>query len=127
MNDYIDNPYENFIAISRYARWVPSENRRETWKETVDRYFEFMITHLGSEHNYSPDKKLVEELKGEVFNRNVMPSMRSVMTAGAALERDNVAGYNCSFLPVDSLALSMKPCIFLCVVLVLDTQWNLLM
>ena len=102
MNDYIDNPYENFIAISRYARWVPSENRRETWKETVDRYFEFMLTHLGSEHNYSPDKKLVEELKGEVFNRNVMPSMRSVMTAGAALERDNVAGYNCSFLPVDS-------------------------
>jgi ribonucleoside-diphosphate reductase alpha chain len=102
MNNYIDNPYENFIAISRYARWIGAENRRETWGETVDRYFEFMLTHLASEHNYSPDAKLIEELRTEVFNRNIMPSMRSVMTAGVALERDNVAGYNCSFLPIDS-------------------------
>ena len=103
MNNYIENPYENFIAISRYARWIPTENRRETWGETVDRYFDFMVGHLNKEHSYVPDTALVNELKSEVFNRNVMPSMRSVMTAGEALNRDNVAGYNCSFLPVDSL------------------------
>jgi ribonucleoside-diphosphate reductase alpha chain len=103
MNNYIENPYENFIAISRYARWIPTESRRETWGETVDRYFDFMVEHLNKEHTYVPDPVLVSELKNEVFNRNVMPSMRSVMTAGEALNRDNVAGYNCSFLPVDSL------------------------
>lgn len=99
----IDNPYENFIALSRYARWLSEENRRETWSETVDRYFNYMQNHLKEKHNYVPDEKLVAELKQFVFDRNVMPSMRSVMTAGTALERDNVAGYNCSFLPVDSL------------------------
>ena len=103
MNGSIENPYENFIALSRYARWLPEENRRETWKETVDRYFSFMLNHLGKEFGYTPDEKLVEELKTEVFNRNVMPSMRSVMTSGPALERDHVAGYNCSFVPVDNV------------------------
>lgn len=102
MNKYIENPYENFIAISRYARWIGAENRRETWGETVDRYFEFMLSHLKEEFNYIPDDTTVKSLKQEVFDRNVMPSMRSVMTSGPALERDNVAGYNCSFLPVDS-------------------------
>lgn len=103
MEQYIENPYENFIAISRYARWIPGENRRETWRETVDRYFDFMVGHLGKEHSYSPDPALVEELREAVFNRNVMPSMRAVMTSGPALDRDNIAGYNCSYLPVDSL------------------------
>lgn len=103
MNNYIENPYENFIAVSRYARWIPTENRRENWGETVDRYFDFMLLNLAEKHNYSPSNELVEEMRREVFNRNIMPSMRSVMTAGPALERDNVAGYNCSFLPVDSL------------------------
>jgi ribonucleoside-diphosphate reductase alpha chain len=102
MSNTIENPYENFIALSRYARWIPEENRRETWKETVDRYFNFMLNHLGKNHGYTPDNKLVKELKDAVFNRNVMPSMRAVMTAGAALDRDHVAGYNCSFVPVDS-------------------------
>ena len=101
MSKTIENPYENFIALSRYARWMPEENRRETWGETVDRYFKFMISHLES-FNYFPDKKLVEELKQAVYDRNVMPSMRAVMTAGAALDRDHVAGYNCSFVPVDN-------------------------
>jgi ribonucleoside-diphosphate reductase alpha chain len=99
----IANPYENFIALSRYARWIENENRRETWSETVDRYFDHMVKHLNQKHGYVPEDKLVKELKDYVFARNVMPSMRSVMTAGPALERDNVAGYNCSFLPVDSL------------------------
>ncbi len=102
MSRTIENPYENFIALSRYARWLSEENRRETWGETVDRYFDFMLNHLFKEHSYKPESKLIEELKLAVFNRNVMPSMRSVMTSGAALERDNVAGYNCAFLPVDS-------------------------
>jgi len=99
----IKNPYENFIAISRYARWIPDENRRETWKETVDRYFNFMLNHLKNKYNYVPDDILLSNLKDAVYSRNVMPSMRAVMTAGPALERDNAAGYNCSYLPVDSL------------------------
>jgi ribonucleoside-triphosphate reductase (thioredoxin) len=102
MSNTIENPYENFIALSRYARWLEDENRRETWGETVDRYFKFMVNQLQTKHNYIPDLKLVEELRNAVFNRNVMPSMRSVMTAGPALERENVAGYNCSFVPVDN-------------------------
>ena len=99
----IENPYENFIALSRYARWLEKDNRRETWSETVDRYFDFMLNNLKAKHDYTPDASIVSELKDAVFHRNVMPSMRAVMTAGEALSRDNVAGYNCSFLPVDNL------------------------
>ena len=102
MSRTIENPYENFIALSRYARWLESENRRETWGETVDRYFNFMTKQLSDKHGYVPSPKLLEELKQAVYDRNVMPSMRSVMTAGAALERENVSGYNCAFLPVDN-------------------------
>jgi ribonucleoside-diphosphate reductase alpha chain len=102
MSRTIENPYENFIALSRYARWLPEDNRRETWGETVDRYFAFMLDHLFANHSYEPDSKLVEQLKQAVYDRSVMPSMRAVMTAGAALDRDHVAGYNCSFVPVDS-------------------------
>ena len=61
-----------------------------------------MLNQLKTKHNYVPDENLVEELRSAVFNRNVMPSMRSVMTAGPALERENVSGYNCAFLPVDN-------------------------
>ena len=103
MSNYIQNPYENFIALSRYARWIEKENRRETWQETVDRYFNFMVNHLKENYNYTPEPKFVNELKTAVFNRNVMPSMRAVMTAGAALDRDHVAAYNCSFIPVDNV------------------------
>ena len=102
MSKTIQNPYENFIALSRYARWMSEENRRETWGETVDRYFAFMLDHLFVNYSYEPDSKLIEELKQAVYDRNVMPSMRAIMTAGAALDRDHVAGYNCSFVPVDS-------------------------
>ena len=102
MSNTIENPYENFIALSRYARWLENENRRETWGETVNRYFSFMLNQLKTKYDYVPSAKLVEELRDAVFNRNVMPSMRSVMTAGVALERENVSGYNCAFLPVDN-------------------------
>lgn len=103
MSQEIDNHYENFIALSRYARWLSDENRRESWGETVDRYFEYMKSHLKKEFNYEPSEELISELREAVFSRNVMPSMRSLMTSGPALERDHVAGYNCSYLPVDSL------------------------
>jgi ribonucleoside-diphosphate reductase alpha chain len=102
MSGTIQNPYENFIALSRYARWIEKENRRETWQETVDRYFDFMIIQLREKHGYVPNDKDLKDLREAVFNRNVMPSMRSVMTAGPALERENVSGYNCAFLPVDN-------------------------
>jgi len=102
MSKAIENPYENFIALSRYARWLEKENRRETWGETVDRYFDFMVIQLREKHGYVPNDKDLADLKEAVFNRNVMPSMRSVMTAGSALERENVSGYNCAFLPVDN-------------------------
>jgi ribonucleoside-diphosphate reductase alpha chain len=102
MSKTIANPYENFIALSRYARWMSEENRRETWGETVDRYFDYMLNSIGKNNGYTPDESLLKELKEAVYNRDVMPSMRSVMTAGAALDRDHVAGYNCSFIPVDS-------------------------
>lgn len=102
MSNTIENPYENFIALSRYARWLENENRRETWGETVDRYFKFMVIQLREKHGYVPNDAILAELRDAVFNRNVMPSMRSVMTAGPALERENVSGYNCAFLPVDN-------------------------
>ena len=102
MSNTIDNHYENFIALSRYARWIPEQSRRETWAETVDRYFNFMTSHLSENYNYTIDKKLLNDIKEAVYNRDVMPSMRAVMTAGPALTRDHVAGYNCSFVPVDS-------------------------
>jgi ribonucleoside-diphosphate reductase alpha chain len=102
MSRTIDTPYENFIALSRYARWLENENRREVWGETVDRYFNFMQAQLRDKHGYVADEALVAELKEAVYSRNVMPSMRSVMTAGPALERENVSGYNCAFLPVDN-------------------------
>ena len=103
MSQGIDNHYENFIALSRYARWISEEGRRESWSETVDRYFDYMTGHLEENYNYRPSQELLDELKSSVFNRNVMPSMRAIMTSGPALERDHVAGYNCSFLPADSL------------------------
>jgi len=102
MSRAIENPYENFIALSRYARWLEKENRRETWGETVDRYFDFMVIQLREKHGFVPNDKDLADLREAVFNRNVMPSMRSVMTAGPALERENVSGYNCAFLPVDN-------------------------
>lgn len=103
MSEVINNPYENFIAMSRYARWIPEKGRRETWGETVDRFVNYMTKHLKDNYDYEPSAALVLEMRDAIFNRNVMPSMRSIMTAGPALDRDNIAGYNCSFLPVDSL------------------------
>ena len=101
-NGSITDPYRNFIHISRYARWIESENRRETWEETVDRYCNFMRDHLVLNHGYSPNAKVFSEVRQAILNHHIMPSMRALMTAGPALERDHIAAYNCSFIAVDS-------------------------
>lgn len=89
------NDYQKFIALSRYARWLPEKNRRETWKETVQRYMENVVTpKIESESTFNDLREAIQELE-------VMPSMRAMMTAGPALERDNTCAYNCSYLPVD--------------------------
>ena len=90
------NNYQTFIATSRYARWLDNEKRRETWPEVVDRY-------LGFFSQYLTDAEIKSKLRDKILNLEVMPSMRALMTAGPALERNNVAGYNCAYLPVDSL------------------------
>ena len=85
--------YQQYIHKSRYARYLPEEKRRESWEETVKRYVDYW------------GEKLSEKEHREVFTAiqdlDVMPSMRALMTAGEALDRDNVAGFNCSYLPID--------------------------
>jgi ribonucleoside-diphosphate reductase alpha chain len=88
--------YQDVIAMSRYARFIPEKNRRETWSETVDR----LVTYLETK---TPDlKKEIKEIKEAVLNLEVMPSMRLLMTAGEACERDNISAYNCSYLAVNN-------------------------
>ena len=95
--------YETFIAKSRYSRFLEDENRREHWPETVDRYMNFMHRHLIGKMRYKMTPELYNELHSAILNHEVMPSMRAMMTAGEALNRDNTAGYNCSYLPVDDV------------------------
>ena len=97
-NNYFPTNYQEFIHLSRYARWLG--DRRETWSETVGRYFDFLEEHLKNNFNYNIHHRNV--LEEAVLNLEVMPSMRALMTAGLALERDNTAGYNCSYIPIDS-------------------------
>ena len=94
-------PYATYIAKSRYSRFLDDKGRREHWPETVTRYFNFMEKHLKDKHQYTLSPALRHELEEAVTNLEVMPSMRSIMTAGEALERQNIAGYNCSYLPID--------------------------
>ena len=99
----IDTVYEEFIIKSRYARYLDDECRRENWGETVDRYFEFMQSHLLDKHDYLVPEHTLAELREAVFQKEVLPSMRAIMTAGDALHRDNTAGFNCAYLPVDDM------------------------
>jgi len=94
-------PYQEYIGKSRYSRYLDDKGRREHWPETVNRYFEFMTKQLKTNHNYDIPAAMRKELQDAVTNLEVMPSMRSIMTAGDALERQNIAGYNCSYLPID--------------------------
>ena len=94
--------YQNFIHLSRYSRWIDQKERRETWKETINRYLSFMSDHLKENYNYTIRDDMYSEIETSMFNLEVLGSMRALMTAGPALKRENIAGYNCSYLPVDS-------------------------
>ena len=100
-NKYQMTPYNTFIAKSRYSRFLDDKNRREHWGETVARYFDFMEKHLATKQNYKLTPELRKELQDAVTHLDVVPSMRAVMTAGTALDRQNVAAFNCSYLPID--------------------------
>jgi ribonucleoside-diphosphate reductase alpha chain len=93
--------YQQYIHKSRYARFLPEKNRREHWNETVQRYVDYMFTKVSTGQGWTVDQKLKQEVFDAIYNLEVMPSMRALMTAGKALDRDNVAGYNCSYLPID--------------------------
>ena len=97
--DIID-PYRSFIAKSRYSRWLEDEGRRETWTETVDRFITFM---RATDAGRKVSKKKWEEIRQNILDHDVMPSMRGLMTAGEALKRENLAQYNCSFIAVDDV------------------------
>ena len=92
--------YQSFIHLSRYSRWLPSEKRRETWDETIQRYFDFFQEHLKETCDYDLKPELRKELESAVLRLGVMPSMRCLMTAGEALRRENIAGYNCSYVAI---------------------------
>lgn len=94
--------YQEFIYKSRYAKWLWDENRRENWDETVARYFNFFDEHIKETTGYSVTPEERKQLEEAVLNLEIMPSMRCLMTAGEALKRENVAGYNCSYVAVDS-------------------------
>ncbi len=89
--------YQQFIHKSRYARWLDDKGRRETWAETVQRYIDFFIDR-GQLDAYSQQ---TQEIYDAIYDLEIMPSMRCMMTAGEALKRDNVAGFNCSYLHID--------------------------
>lgn len=94
--------YQEFIALSRYARWLPEESRRETWEETVLRYITFFEKRIAN--SVGTDEAILDtmaEAEQAILNLEVMPSMRALMTAGTALDKDNVAGFNCSFRAVE--------------------------
>ena len=94
--------YQEYIHLSRYARWDYSQGRRETWDETVERYFNFFTEWLEDKHNYKLENGERTHLEQSVKDLKIMPSMRCLMTAGPALKKENVAGYNCSYVKVDS-------------------------
>ncbi len=103
MNYNLPTQYQEYIHLSRYSRWNYEEGRRETWEETVKRYFRFFTNHLKEQCDYHLRLDDLIELENAVLELEVMPSMRCLMTAGPALEKENIAGYNCSYLPIDSV------------------------
>lgn len=96
MSNYLPTQYQQVIAASRYARWDDENNRRETWEETVQRYVVNVVAPKIS------DTTLVDEIQNAILNLEVMPSMRMLMTAGPAIDRDHMSGYNCSFVAMDN-------------------------
>ena len=97
MSNLLPTDYQTFIATSRYARWLDDKGRRENWGETVSRYMDNIVTPLTGADS------LIKEIEQAILGLMVLPSMRAMMTAGPAFNRDNTAGYNCSYLPVDDI------------------------
>src|SRR5271170_3181458 len=91
------SPYSTYIYKSRYSRWIEEENRRENWDESVDRYLKFFSPRIPKDLR----EETIAELRDAILHMDVMPSMRAMMTAGPALEKDNAAGYNCAYIAVD--------------------------
>ena len=87
MGNMLPTDYQNFIALSRYARWKQEEGRREDWQETVSRYFDYIGNYIYDTFGYFHTKTLLSEVEDSVLNLGVMPSMRAMMTAGPALVR----------------------------------------
>ena len=102
-DNFLPTSYQEFIHLSRYSRWLPEEGRRETWNETVTRYFDFFTDHVKEMTGFKIDKDLRNDLEMAVLEQRVMPSMRCLMTAGEALKRENIAGYNCSYVAVNRI------------------------
>ena len=92
--------FQQFIAISRYARWLPDQKRRETWNETVERYLANVVDTSLMEC-FKDYQSLRSSLKVAIEELDVLPSMRALMTAGPAMDRDNTCAYNCSYVAVD--------------------------
>jgi len=97
MSNYLPTDYQSFIHKSRYARWLDKEGRRETWGETVSRYMDNIVYPLAGKDSY------VKDIEQAILSLEVMPSMRSLMTAGPAAIRDNISMYNCSYIAVDNI------------------------
>jgi len=108
---FLDTDYQTFIVLSRYARWLEAKGRRETFDETIKRYFDYVESFIKEKYDYdiySMRGGLTEAVK----SLSVMPSMRAMMTAGPALDRCHVGGYNCSYIPVDSIR-SFDECMYI--------------
>ena len=101
LSNHLPTKYQEFIHLSRYSRWLPEKERRETWSETISRYFDFFKEHLKETVNYDLPEDVRDRLEVAVLETKVMPSMRCLMAAGEALKKENIAGYNCSFVSVD--------------------------
>jgi len=68
MSNQLPTQYQQFIHLSRYSRWLSEEKRRETWEETVDRYFKFFKEHLSEKHKFILTSELEKELKQAILN-----------------------------------------------------------
>ena len=101
MSNNLPTQYQAYIHKSRYARWLPEKKRRETWSETGERYMNFFVEHLKESNKYDVAPDLRKELENAILGLEVLPSMRCLMTAGKALAKENIAGYNCSYVPID--------------------------
>jgi len=101
-SNYLPTEYQSFIHMSRYSRWLEEEGRRESWSETVNRLISFFKKHIDNNYDGVIKKKEWNDLEEAILSLQVMPSMRALMTSGDALDRENVAGYNCSYIPIDS-------------------------